>query len=152
MIKATFGPQATTLASLRRQEDTWKVLSSSLSSLYLSGIDLCWREYHQDFAAAHSVLPLPSYKWDLKNYWIPYTNNFCLLKGAPAAPAKEDAPVSTFLSTAAQRVLETTGDSSSAMVVIENDIADPELNRVIAGHKVNGACLTPSVRILSRIF
>ncbi|CAG8050114.1 unnamed protein product [Penicillium salamii] len=144
MVKATFGPQATTLASLRRQEDTWKVLSSSLSSLYLSGIEICWREYHQDFSAAHSVLPLPSYKWDLKNYWIPYTNNFCLLKGAPAAPVTEDAPVSTFLSTAAQKVLETTGDSSSAMIVIENDIADPELNRVIAGHKVNGACLTPS--------
>jgi hypothetical protein len=34
---------------------------------------------------------------------------------------------------------------SSASIVIENDIADPDLNRVIAGHKVNGACLTPSL-------
>jgi hypothetical protein len=34
------------------------------------------------------------YKWDLKNYWIPYTNNFCLLKGAPAAAVAEAAPVS----------------------------------------------------------
>lgn len=152
MIKATFGPQATTVASLRRQEDTWKVLSSSLSVLYLAGIDLRWREYHQGFAAGHRVLPLPSYKWDLKNYWIPYANNFCLLKGAPAAPVTEAAAVSTFLSSAAQRVLETSGDSSSAMVTIENDIADPDLNRVIAGHKVNGACLTPSVCIAPKLF
>ncbi|KOS48209.1 hypothetical protein ACN38_g825 [Penicillium nordicum] len=144
MVKATFGPQATTVASLRRQEDTWKVLSTSISALYMAGIELRWKEYHQDFTAGHKVLPLPSYKWDLKNYWIPYTNNFCLLKGAPAVPVAEAAPVAVFLSSAAQRVLETSGDNSSASIVIENDIADPELNRVIAGHKVNGACLTPS--------
>ncbi|KAJ5270272.1 hypothetical protein N7505_006030 [Penicillium chrysogenum] len=144
MVKSTFGPQATTVASLRRQDDTWKVLSNSTSALYLAGIELRWKEYHQDFTAGHKVLPLPSYKWDLKNYWIPYTNNFCLLKGAPAAAVAEAAPVAVFLSSAAQRVLETSGDNSSASIVIENDIADPDLNRVIAGHKVNGACLTPS--------
>ncbi|OQE25004.1 hypothetical protein PENFLA_c009G10786 [Penicillium flavigenum] len=144
MVKSTFGPQATTVASLRRQDDTWKVLSNSTSALYLAGIELRWKEYHQDFTAGHKVLPLPSYKWDLKNYWIPYTNNFCLLKGAPAAAVAEAAPVAVFLSSAAQKVLETSGDNSSASIVIENDIADPDLNRVIAGHKVNGACLTPS--------
>lgn len=144
MVKSTFGPQATTVASLRRQEDTWKVLSNSLSALYMAGVDLRWKEYHQDFSSMHEVLYLPAYKWDLKNYWIPYTNNFCLLKGAPATPAAEAAPVSTYLTTAAQKVLETSGDDKTATVVIENDIADPELNRVIQGHKVNGAALCPS--------
>ncbi|KAJ5689294.1 hypothetical protein N7462_003686 [Penicillium macrosclerotiorum] len=144
MVKSTFGPQATTAASLRRQEDTWKVLSNSLSALHMAGLDLRWKEYHQDFSTMHEVLALPSYKWDLKNYWIPYTNNFCLLKGAPAPPAAEATPISTFLSTSAQRVLETTANEVSATVVIENDIADPELNRVIQGHKVNGAALCPS--------
>ncbi|KAJ5104649.1 hypothetical protein NUU61_001996 [Penicillium alfredii] len=144
MVKSTFGPQTTTVASLRRQEDTWKVLSNSLSTLYLAGIDLRWKEYHQDFSSARQVLPLPAYKWDLKNYWIPYTNNFCLLKGAPATPAAEATPVSTFLTTAAQKVVETSSDKGSATVVIENDISNPELSRVIQGHKVNGASLCPS--------
>lgn len=147
MVKSTFGPQATTVTSLRRQEDTWKVLSNSLSSLYLAGIDLRWKDYHQDFSAMHEVLNLPAYNWDLKNYWIPYTNNFCLLKGAPATAAAEAAPVTTFLTSSAQKVLETSGDQTSATVVIENDIADPELNRVIQGHKVNGAALCPSVSL-----
>ncbi|EKV10885.1 Conidial pigment polyketide synthase PksP/Alb1 [Penicillium digitatum] len=144
MVKSTFGPQATTVASLRRQEDTWKVLSTSASVIYMAGIEVRWKEYHQDFTSGRIVLPLPSYKWDLKNYWIPYTHNFCLLKGAPAGPVAEAAPVAVFLSSAAQKVLETTGDNLSASIVVENDIAQPELNRVIAGHKVNGACLTPS--------
>ncbi|KAJ6022161.1 hypothetical protein N7540_007665 [Penicillium herquei] len=144
MVKSTFGPQALTVTSLRRQEDTWKVLSTSLASLYMAGMEIRWKEYHQDFASMREVLNLPAYKWDLKNYWIPYTNNFCLLKGAPAAPVKEAAPVTTFLTTSAQKVLETTGDKNTATVTIENDIGDPELNRVIQGHKVNGAALCPS--------
>ncbi|KAF7738576.1 Conidial pigment polyketide synthase [Penicillium ucsense] len=144
MVKSTFGPQATTAPSLRRQEDTWKVFSNSLSVLYTAGVDLQWKEYHQDFNTTHEVLALPSYKWDLKNYWIPYRNNFCLTKGAPVEAKADAAPITTFLSTSAQRILETTSDSKSASVVVENDIADPELNRVIQGHKVNGAALCPS--------
>ncbi|CAL5871299.1 uncharacterized protein PFLUO_LOCUS5549 [Penicillium psychrofluorescens] len=144
MVKSTFGPQTVTVASLRRQEDTWKVLSNSLSALYMAGIDLRWKEYHQDFSTNHQVLPLPAYKWDLKNYWIPYTNNFCLLKGAPPTTAVEATPVSTFLTSSAQKIVETSNSDTTATVVIENDIADPELNRVIQGHKVNGAALCPS--------
>ncbi|KAJ5108641.1 hypothetical protein N7456_005316 [Penicillium angulare] len=144
MVKSTFGPQALTVTSLRRQEDAWKVLSTSLASLYMAGIDLRWKEYHQDFSSTHEVLNLPAYKWDLKNYWIPYTNNFCLLKGAPATAPTEAAPVTTFLTTSAQKVLETAGDKDTATVTIENDIDHPDLNRVIQGHKVNGAALCPS--------
>ncbi|KAL4923749.1 polyketide synthase alb1 [Aspergillus undulatus] len=143
MVKATLGPQATTVASLRREEDTWKVLSNSLSSLYLAGIDINWKQYHQDFISSHQVLSLPAYKWDLKNYWIPYRNNFCLTKGSPMAAASAPAQPK-FLTTAAQEIVETRDDGASATVVVQNNIADPGLNRVIQGHKVNGAALCPS--------
>ncbi|KAL2825968.1 conidial yellow pigment biosynthesis polyketide synthase [Aspergillus cavernicola] len=143
MVKAILGPQATTIASLRRGEDTWKVLSSSLSNLHLAGIDINWKQYHQDFNSTLRVLPLPAYKWDLKSYWIPYRNNFCLTKGAPLTTT--EAPVqATFLTTSAQRVVESRDDGTSATVVVQNDLADPDLNRVIQGHKVNGAALCPS--------
>ncbi|KAL4939254.1 hypothetical protein BDV06DRAFT_225167 [Aspergillus oleicola] len=143
MVKSTLGPQSNTVASLRREEDIWKVLSNSLSSLYLAGIDINWKQYHQDFNSSHRVLPLPAYKWDLKNYWIPYRNNFCLTKGSPVAAASAPAQT-TFLTTAAQEIVESRDDGASAMVVVQNNIADPELNRVIQGHKVNGAALCPS--------
>ncbi|KAL4870267.1 hypothetical protein BDV12DRAFT_166486 [Aspergillus spectabilis] len=143
MVKATLGPQATTVASLRREEDTWKVLSNSLSTLYLCGFDINWKQYHQDFSSSHRVLPLPSYRWDLKNYWIPYKNNFCLTKGAPVATTSTHVQ-STFLTISAQKVVESSDDGTTATVVVENDIADPDLNRVIQGHKVNGAALCPS--------
>jgi naphtho-gamma-pyrone polyketide synthase len=112
--------------------------------LHLAGVELNWKEFHQDFSSAHEVLDLPRYGWDLKNYWIPYTNNFCLTKGAPVT-AEVSAPKSTFLTTAAQKIVECCEDGNTATLVVENNIADPELNRVIQGHKVNGVALTPSV-------
>lgn len=147
MVKATLGPQTTTVASLRREENTWKVLAKSLSAVYLAGIDLHWRQYHQAFSSLHQVLRLPAYNWDLKNYWIPYTNNFCLTKGTPASAPVEAAPEFTYLTTAAQKIIESRNDKTTATVVIENSVADPELNRVIQGHKVNGAALCPSVSL-----
>lgn len=144
MVKATLGPQSNTLASLRREEDTWKVLSTSLSNLHLAGMGINWKQYHQDFRSSHQVIPLPAYKWDLKNYWIPYKNNFCLTKGAPVAPISAPAE-SSFLTTSAQKVVESRDEGATATVVVQNDIADPGLNRVIQGHQVNGAALCPSV-------
>jgi naphtho-gamma-pyrone polyketide synthase len=146
MVKATLGPQATTVASLRRDEDAWKILATSLSTLHLAGIDISWKQYHQDFNSSHRVLSLPAYNWDLKSYWIPYRNNFCLTKGDPVA-TKEAPAQTTYLTTSAQKVVESSSDGTSATVVVQNDIADPELNRVIQGHKVNGAALCPSVSI-----
>lgn len=149
MVKATLGPQTTTVTSLRRDDNTWKVISNSLAAVYLSGIDLHWREYHQAFSSQHQVVSLPAYNWDLKNYWIPYVNDFCLTKGSGPAPAAiEAASESTYLTTSAQRVVESRDEGATSTVIIQNTVADPELSRVVQGHKVNGACLCPSVSII----
>lgn len=145
MVKSTFGPCTCTLASSRRNEDTWKVLSTSLSTLYLAGLDINWKEYHQIFTSNHQVLQLPAYNWDLKNYWITYNNNFCLTKGVVPAPVAKTKLASTFLTTSVQKIIETRHDGATATIVVQNDIADPDLGCVIQGHRVNGAALCPSV-------
>ncbi|KAL4892273.1 hypothetical protein BDV59DRAFT_208603 [Aspergillus ambiguus] len=142
MIKATYGPSVTTIASLRRDVDPWKVISDSLSALYLAGFALNWSEYHYDFNSAHRVLDLPRYSWDLKNYWIPYAGDFCLTKGASPMPEHQLKP--TALTTSAQRVVDEQDNGETTTVVVENNIADTDLNKVIQGHKVNGAALTSS--------
>jgi naphtho-gamma-pyrone polyketide synthase len=145
MIKATLGPQTNTVASLRRNEDTWKVLCQSLASVYLAGIEVQWKEYHQDFKSCHQVLHLPAYSWDNKNYWIDYRNDFCLTKGDTAVPQLEAQPASKFLTTSVQKIVEVRNEGGKGIVVMESDISDPLLNPVIQGHKVNGAALCPSV-------
>ena len=145
MIKSTFGPTFTALPSLRRNEDTWKVVVGTLTSLHLAGIEINWNEYHRDFSSSHEVLQLPAYKWDLKNHWIQYVNDWCLTKG-DAPHLIEAVPEKPKLSTTSvQRVVEEEGDKDIARITIESDLAEPALNGVLQGHKVNGAPLCPSV-------
>ena len=147
MIKSILGSQTTTVPSLRRNGDTWKVLSGSLALIHLAGIELQWNEYHRDFEASHEVLPLPAYNWDSKNHWIQYANDFCLTKGdSPSITIPESQPIVSTLSTpSVQRVIEQNLDVDKSTIVIESDISDPFLAGVFEQHKVNGVALCPSV-------
>ncbi|KAL2012344.1 hypothetical protein VTN00DRAFT_5062 [Thermoascus crustaceus] len=150
MIKGTLGPQTVTISSLRRGTDTWKVLAGGIESLYLNGIEIQWNEYHRDFTASHKVLELPRYCWDLKNYWIPYRNDFCLTKGDNlepkqiAAPPVVQKPQPVYISPSVQRVIEEHNAPGISSLLVESDIHDSRLAPVIQGHKVNGAALCPS--------
>ena len=151
MIKHTLGEKSTTLASLKKNTDTWKSLTGTLESLYLNGIDIQWNEYHRDFKSSHSVIELPQYRWDLKNYWIEYKNNFCLSKGTnpaleqvgEAAPTQKTVPL--HVSSSVQRILEEHNAVDVSNLLAESDVHDPRLFSVFQGHKVNGVALCPSV-------
>lgn len=151
MIKGTIGSQVTTVPSLRKGTDTWKVLASGLETLYLNGISIEWNEWHRDFKSSHKVLQLPRYSWDLKNYWIQYKNNFCLTKGDDIVPKQitaqqvEQKPRFVYVSPSVQRVLEEHNKADFSTLLVESDIQDPRLAPVVQGHKVNGATLCPSV-------
>lgn len=148
MVKAVLGPHILALPSLRRNGDAWKVLAESLSALFLAGLDIQWKEYHRDFKDALRVLQLPSYHWDSKNYWIQYSNDFCLTKGddKPAAISAAPAPVLSTLSTSSvQRVVEQQLGHEKSTLVIESDLHHPSLVGVLQGHIVNGIALCSSV-------
>jgi acyl transferase domain-containing protein len=159
MIKGTLGPDCTTLVSLRKDADAYKTLAAALESLYLAGFNLEWNEYHRNFPAALKVVPLPRYAWDLKKYWIPYRNNFCLAKGEGLVPATDAAPAQhkfeattaapqyKYLSPSVQRVLEESHGADQSSLLVESDIFDDRLLPVLQGHVVNGAHLAPSVSV-----
>ena len=148
MIKSVLGSQITTLPSLRRNSDAWSILVSSLTSMYLQGIEVEWNQYHRDFKGSHRVINLPAYQWDLKNHWIQYNNDFCLTKGAkpeaimPATPEPVSSPISTI--SVHKVVAQQLGENIST-ITIESDLSDPRLVRALENHKVNGATLCPSV-------
>jgi len=151
MIRGILGSHALALPSLRKDTDTWSVLTAGLESLYLKGIDIQWQEYHRDFKSSHRMLELPRYSWDSKKYWIQYKNDFCLTKGDDPAPKPITAapvaqkPVPVYISPSVQRVLEEENAVDISRVLTESDINDPRLAPVIQGHKVNSAALCPSV-------
>ncbi|RPB26895.1 conidial pigment polyketide synthase PksP/Alb1 [Terfezia boudieri ATCC MYA-4762] len=144
MIRSTLG-DVTIVPSIRRKEDIWKVLATSVSTLHLAGLDIHWDEYHRDFPGCHEVIRLPAYRWDYKNHWIQYVHDWCLTKGDAVPPPVDLEPVKSKLCTpSVQRIVEEHIDTYKASITIESDLSEPTLNAAIQGHKVNGAALCPS--------
>ncbi|KAL8720159.1 MAG: hypothetical protein Q9225_002947 [Loekoesia sp. 1 TL-2023] len=144
MVKKMFSPTISAVPSLRRDEDTWKVLSRSLASLHMSGVNIDWNEYQRDFNAAQQLLRLPTYSFDLKKYWIYYTGNWCLTKGDVRAIADLPEPKPKLSTTSVQGIIEENMEGSVGTVTIESDIAEPTLKRAFKGHQVNDIALCPS--------
>ena len=143
MIKASLDSSIITLPSLRSNEDPWKTVTGSLSSLYSAGVTIDWSAYHKEYEVSTSVLNLPSYSFDDKVYWLDYTNDWTLTKGDVSftAAVPETPRLST---TSVQKVLEESTQGSEAKILAESDFLDPLLHKVVSGHLVNGAGLVPS--------
>jgi iterative type I PKS product template protein len=142
LLRDNIGCTTTTLPTLQRRKDTWKTLSTSLASLYESGVEIHWAEYHRDFSSTLSVLRLPSYKWDLKEYWMQYVNDWTLYKGDPQ-PFSIAPALST---TCVHKLVEEKDDGKTILVVGEADILREDMDCFVRGHCVNNVPLvTPSI-------
>lgn len=145
MVRSTLGGVGALLPSLKRNDGNWKTVASSVVEAYNAGIDINWSEYHRPYEAALRLLELPSYSFDLKNYWIQYEGDWAIRKGAPqtiAAPAKEAAP--SFSTSGLHRIELEVNDSTGVPVTFATDASEPKLNKALRGHLVNGAGLCPS--------
>ena len=143
LLKANLGP-VTVLPTLQRNKDTWKVITGSLATLYTAGADIKWAEYHRDFRASLTVLQLPSYNWDLKDYWMKYMNDWSLYKGG--ARFLSDSKSAKLSTTSVQKVIEEKTEGNNTTLIVESDLMREDLEPIIRGHRVNGVALcTPSV-------
>lgn len=146
MFKSTFGNEVPTLPSLAQGQDSWKVTTTSLASLYQSGHDINWVEYNRDFR--HRVVELPHYAWDLQHYWIDYVHDWSLRKGdpLPTAPLQPTPVLELPMSTTIHKASPYAMLRESGQIVIESDICRADLAQVVHGHEVDGFPLcTPSV-------
>lgn len=155
MIQAT-SPGTEVLPCSKRKVDLWEVIASTISTLYMAGAEIVWREFHRDFKGAHKVMRLPAYKWDLKKYWMQYVNDWSLRKGDPlvvqptpsygttASAPTPPRPESTTI----HRFVEETVNDEQGTIVVESDISRSDLNPMVQGHKVNGIPLCTPVSTL----
>lgn len=146
MIGRVLGNQTQTLPTLRQNESPWSVLASSLASLHDLGFGVNWADYHRDLEGGCRLLNLPAYRFDNKNYWIDYKNDWTLRKGdpAPTANKKEPAPAAR-LSASVHRVVEEQYNGPNPVVIFETDLGSSEIHAAIRGHCVNNSGLCPAV-------
>lgn len=160
MVQRTLGNAIPVLPSLKKDEDSWSLLAETLSSLYNLGCEIDWKEYHSSFPMSQSVVQLPAYSWDLKNYWIQYQHDWSLRKGDPV-PESLQAPVTFTVPSGVHheaetitqlqnsiihRVLNDDLDGQGCDITVETDLSCSNIGHLVQGHKVQGVPLvTPSL-------
>ena len=146
MVRSTLGMSPTkAITTLRRDEDCWSTISKSISNIFNSGAKVMWTEYHRDFRGALKLLELPSYAFELKNYWIQHEGDWSLRKGdTPIVNSTSALPPQTFSTTCLQQVESEIIARDSAAVVFSSRLAEPNLNTAVRGHLVNNIGLCPS--------
>ena len=144
MVRNVLGAQVPTLASSQRGRSIWSVLTTTLKQMYVAGANIHWMAYHEGFEASHNVLSLPTYSWDYKDFWMTYVNDWSLRKGDP--PLIINGGGAPPESTTIHRVVEEAETPDRLRMVIESDVARPDLTPLVQGHEVDGIPLcTPSV-------
>lgn len=146
MVKSILGTSGGAAPTLRRGEDAWKTIANSLCILHKRGLDIRWGDYHCDFQQSLRMVDIPKYAFDEKTYWIQYTNDWCLTKGDAPNPVLQPAKSSALSTTTVHTIIEETIKDGVLTMVVESDLARPDLNAAVVGHLVNGAGLCPSVR------
>lgn len=142
LVRSTLDLSPTrSLPSLKPNEDCWKTITKALANAYNSGVKVLWPDYHKEYESALTLLDLPTYAFDLKDYWLQYEGDWALKTNdtastSPASPA--------FSTTCLQRVESESYSTDKASVVFVSNAAEPKLYAAVQGHLVTGVGLCPS--------
>ncbi|KAI9792875.1 MAG: Type I Iterative PKS [Piccolia ochrophora] len=129
--------------TLKKNEDNWTTLAQSLSALHCSGVNIDWNELNQPFEKAHTLLDLPTYAWNDKNFWIQYNGDWALTKGNSSGEPKVTAahvqptPKSNLRTSTVQQVIEESFTDTTGRVVMQSDLMHPEFLAAANGHCMN---------------
>lgn len=112
----------------------WASISECLTAAYVRGVTIDWFAFHAPYTRYLKMLTLPSYAWDMKDYWITYTDE---AKGALAPAVSSTISTSEpIISTCAQYVVEEFFSSSKVQVTLRASLADPAFAATIDGHRM----------------
>jgi monodictyphenone polyketide synthase len=154
-VKLTLSPSGVSVPSLRRGENNWTTMATSLAALHCAGVPVGWNEFHSPFEQSLQLLDLPTYAWNDKNFWIQYNGDWALTKGntyydaekARATQTISELPtsVSSLSTSTVQRIIEETFSGTSGTVIMLSDLAFPDFRAAAWGHKMNGCGVVTSV-------
>jgi acyl transferase domain-containing protein len=138
-------PEPFALRTLKKEESSSVSIAKCIAKVYASGVQVNWMAYQKEYESTHRLLVLPSYAFDMKNYWIQYEGDWCLRKNMASSPTlAQESVVTAFGTTSLQRIQSEHFDSNGASVVFVSDISEPKLRDTIQGHLVDKTAVCPA--------
>lgn len=146
-------PNAKVFPSLRRNEDNFATFTGTLATLHCEGLPICWNEYFKPYEKAYHLLHLSHYKWNEKDYWIPYVGTWTLDKALPKNTPRRTLTLNSLgsplrTSSVHQIISENLYDSTGKLTAI-SDIMHSDLFDAVNGHVINGHGVVTAVSFLS---
>jgi iterative type I PKS product template protein len=131
-VRATLSPPpAKIMHTIDANTSDWMSISKSLSDVYMNGLDIDWLALHIPYESSLELLNLPTYAWDLKDYWITHTD-----RGSEVVAEKSQATSSEpLIGTCAQYIVQKSS-SPKIQVTFRASISDPGFLALIDGHKM----------------
>ncbi|KAF8850827.1 conidial yellow pigment biosynthesis polyketide synthase [Acephala macrosclerotiorum] len=137
-VRATLSPPPTKIMhSIQANTSNWTSISKTLSAAYMDGVNIDWLALHVPYESNLELLTLPTYAWDMKDYWITHTD-----RSSEAVPEKSQmASSEPYVSTCAQYLVQKSS-SPQIQVTFRAPISDPAFLALIDGHKMQqiGLC------------
>ncbi|KAG8527707.1 Type I Iterative PKS [Bacidia gigantensis] len=137
-VRATLSPPPTKINhSIDANSSNWASISKSLAMAHMSGADVDWLALHAPYEGNLELLPLPTYVWDVKDYWITHTDKKA---GLVVDATQAAAPSEPFLGTTAQYLVEKTL-SPKIQVTFRATISEHGFLGLIDGHQMQKIAL-----------
>ncbi|KZN88913.1 Conidial yellow pigment biosynthesis polyketide synthase [Penicillium chrysogenum] len=123
------------------RDHAWVSITKCLATAYTQGVTIDWLNFHEPYKSSLRMVTLPSYAWDLKDYWVTYTD---VNSGEQAPSVHSSAPVQQkIISTCAQYVVRKSSSSNGIDVTIGASLVDPGLTALIDGHRMVNEPICP---------
>ncbi|KAI9677251.1 MAG: Type I Iterative PKS [Bathelium mastoideum] len=137
-VRATLSPPPARINhTIDANSSNWSSISKTLVAAYTSGVDVDWLALHAPYESSLELLALPTYAWDVKDYWIRHTdkNSNALV---PTTTAADKTVSSTpFLTTTAQYLVHSALTPEGRIeVTFRAGISDHGFMGLIDGHKM----------------
>lgn len=133
-------PTSCLLPTLKQGKDNWATLSDLLKRAYESGINVSWPEIHKPFTNSLTLLDLPTYAFDSREFWTPYKTPY------PTSPLSQPIAANAsrrFPTTTLQEIRSEKIEGNAKIVEFTSRVSDEHLLEAIRGHVVGGFEICP---------
>ncbi|KAL9577385.1 MAG: hypothetical protein Q9212_006395, partial [Teloschistes hypoglaucus] len=115
-------------------------VARSLAQAYQNGLVVSWSEYHRQYERCLTLLELPSYSFDLENYWIQYRGNWSLVKDGQRPEQSSEM----YLGPTLHKLVRERNQGGSRIFEFETPTENEDLRQIVEGFRVHGKPTLPT--------